>query len=222
MAEVDLPMSEIMELSDHESEAELLAYDHDVARLPFDQLFQGFNPQAFDGYQLDFGPAVERELDDFLARDLFAGDPFFMLDAAHQRPASPAVQTPPYDARHVGLLASPTEAASMDSAPGSTYDTPINLDHLDSPAPLTMETCLHTVLEVLPDISHDHVRELYNNAPPHASEGEEWIQAFIGNILERDVKKNLKRKRDEEAARIDGSEGEENIDAGDKTYKDAA
>lgn len=68
---------------------------------------------------------------------------------------------------------------------------------------LTEDKCLMQVLQILPDISHDHVLQLFKSAPPTPADGHDWIQAFIGNILEdsnypkqKDSLRGTKRKRE--------------------------
>ena len=81
----------------------------------------------------------------------------------------------------------------------------------------TFDTCLRDILEVFPDISHEHVRDLYNNRDHNPDHGQTVEQCLIEQILDggrypkererlRELKE-LKRKRedrnsdDEEAAR---------------------
>ncbi|KAL8912545.1 MAG: hypothetical protein Q9171_002486 [Xanthocarpia ochracea] len=75
-----------------------------------------------------------------------------------------------------------------------------------SPDVTPYDKCLQKVLEVFPDVSHDHVKSLYNSQPPNAlsPDGIPVSQELISLILdggkyptERDRQNELKRKRDE-------------------------
>ena len=75
-----------------------------------------------------------------------------------------------------------------------------------SPDVTPYDNCLQKVLEVFPDVSHDHVKSLYNSQPPNAlsPDGIPVSQELISLILdggkyptERDRQNELKRKRDE-------------------------
>ncbi|KAI9782754.1 MAG: hypothetical protein M1835_003946 [Candelina submexicana] len=66
--------------------------------------------------------------------------------------------------------------------------------------------CLDRILEVFPDICHDHIGQLYENRPAEIDVGNDPSSALILKILdsgtypkEKDRKIDLKRKREEEA-----------------------
>lgn len=76
----------------------------------------------------------------------------------------------------------------------------------DDTSVLTEDAALSRVLLVLPDVSHDFVLQRYRRSPPTLYDGPDWIQSFIGNILEdgtypteREAQRTLKRKREAEA-----------------------
>lgn len=66
---------------------------------------------------------------------------------------------------------------------------------------LTPETCIIKVVEILPDVCEDHVRQLYELSPPLPTDGHEWLDRFIANLLESGPypkRQGLKRKRENE------------------------
>ena len=93
---------------------------------------------------------------------------------------------------------------------------------IPSTVPQTFESCLTEVLEILPDVSHIHVQELYNaresdgQATPNVSASQELVMQILdaGKYpKEKDRLNELKRKRsiamssdDERAARWKNAE----------------
>ena len=86
---------------------------------------------------------------------------------------------------------------NMEDTPGRPTEPLMNVDIL-----LDFDACLREVLEIFPDISHDHVQELYDVQLPHPVDGQTVAQNLITQILdkgkypkEKDRLKELKRKR---------------------------
>ena len=79
------------------------------------------------------------------------------------------------------------------------------IDNVPKPSPNEFETCLQQVLEVFPDISHDHVQTLYDEllaGETQVAVGAPIPELLIAQILdggkypkERDRQRELKRKR---------------------------
>ncbi|KAI4139346.1 MAG: hypothetical protein L6R39_006338 [Caloplaca ligustica] len=123
---------------------------------------------------------------------------------------------------------------------GRTPDTPRREPHPSSSPPLTdrtgtpiemsYESCLKEVLEVFPDVSHDHVKKLYDESHhiEAVARGLSLAEHLISKILdekrypkERDRLNELKRKRmselDREGERAAEWENAERV-IGDSTY----
>lgn len=84
---------------------------------------------------------------------------------------------------------------------GNTVGTPLG-PQMDVDVFQGYEACLQEVLEVFPDISRDHVQQLYDAQMPVPMDGQTIPQHLISQILdkgkypkEKDRLKELKRKR---------------------------
>ncbi|KAJ9648109.1 hypothetical protein H2199_001886 [Coniosporium tulheliwenetii] len=128
-----------------------------------------------------------------------------------------------------------------DERPGRMEDeaqgTARELDMQDQAVPdlLTEDECLHRILEMFPDIAHDHVRKLYRAKftygieIPDPSTVAAWCNELSLQLSEpakypkeRERRQELKRKR-EESNRDDATEFEkENREAVDQSYLNAA
>lgn len=219
MAEVDIPASDNVELSS-DSHLDLDShYGQDDPDLQLNEALEdAFYQHDFDNAFLNPNAAIDDALWEVFQEQ-------FRPTPNNQTPIqrySPIPQLPPdFDPQ--------PPPPDMASSEGTTYGTPIELDDLeDATAILTDESCLQHVLEVFPDISLQHVRDLYNKAPPGLSDGEQWLQTFIGNIVEsgkypteKEAQKGQKRKRDAEDEQDLSDSGEEQ-NASDKAYADAA
>ncbi|OCK85963.1 hypothetical protein K432DRAFT_438909 [Lepidopterella palustris CBS 459.81] len=71
-----------------------------------------------------------------------------------------------------------------------------------APAPFTEDDCLNKLLEIFPDISHDHVLTLFRNGNRQGMHGSAWCDELIVQVLdsgkypkETDTRQELKRKR---------------------------
>ncbi|KAK3072921.1 hypothetical protein LTR53_005920 [Teratosphaeriaceae sp. CCFEE 6253] len=73
----------------------------------------------------------------------------------------------------------------LDAAAGAERDHDLD-PATHAPKEITVEVCLQTVLEIFPDISHDHVRTLWNSLDSEA-EGHESLpgSARLDNIIEQ-------------------------------------
>ncbi|KAL8871596.1 MAG: hypothetical protein Q9174_002608 [Haloplaca sp. 1 TL-2023] len=79
------------------------------------------------------------------------------------------------------------------------------MDNIPNPSPSYFSTCLQQVLEVIPDVSHDHVQTLYNgllSGETQVAAGVPLSELLIAQLLdggkyprERDLQRELKRKR---------------------------
>ena len=223
MAEMYIRPANVVDLSSEPDSdiEEMLAREDE--ELPVDDAFA----QAFD---------VDDVLDNFdfdrflrAPQDAAPEDLFRLVE--HQVAPTPSPRFPlqRHSPPHAAPPSPPLLLPQMLSAPGSAYDTPIHLDELDYTPLLSEDNCLQRVLEVFPDISHQHIRELYNKAPPQPTDGDDWLQAFISNIIEsekypteKEAQRGLKRQREDDAA---GSELEnfgEELDAPDRAYREAS
>jgi TRIAD3 protein (E3 ubiquitin-protein ligase RNF216) len=70
------------------------------------------------------------------------------------------------------------------------------------PQTFTEDDCLQKVLDIFPDIAHDHVLSLYREGLHDGVSGSDWCDRLITQLLdngpypkERERRKNLKRKR---------------------------
>ncbi|KAF2094612.1 hypothetical protein NA57DRAFT_80411 [Rhizodiscina lignyota] len=223
MAEVELPSSDVVEMASDSGSAEPdaeLEYNQAHIPLPGGEEFDDiFFPRGLDNAFMNQRNPIPDDLWEMFEHRLVRTPtpqnqiPFQRAPMPLPR-SSPTPQSPPTE-----------EQAEMGLLPGSTYDTPIDLEDIDYTPVLTEESCLQQVLQVLPEISHQHVRDLYNEAPPAPFEGAEWLAAFIGNIVEsgkypteREAQKGVKRKRDAELF----NESVEEQDTAGKEYSDVA
>jgi len=85
-----------------------------------------------------------------------------------------------------------------------------------TPVLWTEEDCLHRILEIFPDIAHDHVRQLYQDKSQGGASGVELYDDLVRLILdsesypkERERRQELKRKRQDSQ---DASDTEELVD----------
>lgn len=68
---------------------------------------------------------------------------------------------------------------------------------------LTPEICITKIVEILPDICEDHIRQLYERSPPRSTDWDVWLDRVISSILEEGVypkRRGVKRKREDEEA----------------------
>lgn len=122
---------------------------------------------------------------------------------------------PPDDYQSPGLInhaISPATLASRSSTPAFDTDTAspahdVNLPQMSPPpllpsatAMLSEAACVQRVSELLPDISEDHVRELYQLHPPGVNDAEHYLDRLLFRILDAGTypkRAGVKRKRDE-------------------------
>lgn len=102
----------------------------------------------------------------------------------------------------------PPEIQTLSDDDGAVDDDDLDIDELleevqvqEVQIDFTEQDCLDRVLEMFPDIAHDHVRQLYRERPNAGVTGARWCQQMIERILEcgekypRQKREERKRKR---------------------------
>lgn len=149
----------------------------------------------------DFDDAVPDDMVDMLLRHQFDRSPSpLQADPWQRRPPMGPHRDLPNAHDFIDLTANDgvPRHTPADLAPQNSHE---ELSTMTTREPYTETQCLEQVLQVLPDISHDHVLRLFRKAPPSEADRDDWFQAFINNILEggkyptqRDYRRGSKRK----------------------------
>ncbi|KAL1626786.1 hypothetical protein SLS56_006688 [Neofusicoccum ribis] len=147
------------------------------------------------------------------------------------RPDPLAAQDSNFDAEWVAIM------AALEEDDGADAGTQLALAHTpeviepDAPRPMTEDQCLAKVLEIYPDISHDHVRTMFRDGLEVGMQADStWCDQLIVRILdegryptEREAQRAaLKRKREPEEDDFEQDPLENGPYAARRVYQSAA